>query len=279
MAKAGASPDPAAHGTRAMPRPGPEERRHPRDPDFVILAAQRTGSTMLVSRLASHPDLTCLGEIYVRDAETRQSALAPLPRAIRDDFSSSETCERHWRDFLDRVAGARTGRWGFKLMANQCADVRRYLIGDTAAKLIVLSRGNPLAVFASNRIAYAARAAGGPVASVPFDEERFRRFLANYERNFARIHDEIAGAGRDHLATTYERLRGAEGAAEDARILDFLGAAPHPLASATRKRNSDDILGRFDDPAGVRACLERIGRPDWATDRAGEDGAGPVPRP
>lgn len=93
---------------------------------FVILATGRTGSTMLVSMLQSHPNCVCYSELY--------HSHHPMWFYPHLDYRNSETTLAMWRGdvdrFLDRLVFApmspRTHAVGFKLLYGDTEPERWY---------------------------------------------------------------------------------------------------------------------------------------------------------
>lgn len=250
-----------------------EEKTRNFDPNFVILAAQRTGSTMLTSMLNSHPELRCFGELYARDRSTAIEVFADLPAKLRDRFLyDDEERTRRWRHLLHGIGWRQKVAWGFKLMNNQHKRVRRYLIEESDCLLIVLKRRNALAMHASsenaklNRQCGRDRDGGVTPARAVFNRDNFLWHLDRYESRYQMVEQAIRAAGRKFLATDYETLKGAGGHDEQTRILTYLGVAPRNLVANTIKRESGNVLDRFENPDVAWTCIDQLGHPEWNND-------------
>jgi LPS sulfotransferase NodH len=93
---------------------------------FVIVASQRTGSTLLVRSLDSSPKLLCAGEIFhpgerVHHLEYRFRQIkfgrGPVARLV-NQFRQKKRVEKHLESFYER-AGTGVSAVGFKLMISQ----------------------------------------------------------------------------------------------------------------------------------------------------------------
>jgi len=249
----------------ATPRPA-------RPPAFVIFAAQRTGSTMLVSLLDNHPGLRCFGELFVRNPDTLPEAMAGLPKEFCERFAPYETRKKRWKTYLAGVGRRQSLPWGFKLMNNQLQKIRACMIAEGEARFIVLRRENVLAVHASAEIA--ARSGQGVAhkgdtvirTRVRFDRDRFLDHMRRYEAGYARVARTLADHEQSALELDYVRLARTDAETEQKRLLDHLGVPVRPLTADTLRRNPSDILSRFTNPDDALRAIEEIGHPDWASE-------------
>ena len=163
--------------------------------EFVLFCEARTGSYNLVSRLDSCPDIICHGEIFKKNS-------LELPKYHRSNIKIRDKNARNIcpKNYIQQIRILNPFKiFGFKFFChhlNWAPGVVRYLI-DPSVKRIILHR-DPLAMFAS-----ATRAAetgewtlrqddkkGNRSATLqlPFREEKFDAFCANYNRFTATCH-------------------------------------------------------------------------------------------
>jgi hypothetical protein len=184
------------------------------------------------------------------------------------DRSAAARAER-WRDLIDGLAGSARPRVrfiGFKLMLNQAEGVLDGVLTDPALRIVLLERGNLLAMYASS-LAHRAKIEGTPAARFPageFDAADFDAFAARTGSAFQLFRQRAAEAGKQIINARYVDLLGAS-EREAGRIAIQIGTTPdRALRIRTQKIGSPDILARFTNPAAARAHLAQIGHEDWA---------------
>jgi hypothetical protein len=167
-------------------------------------------------------------------------------------------------------------RWvGFKHMikvASRREDpVMAQLIDDDRFRAMFLYRANYLASFSSEllvRVTGQAHLRAGEKAkrgTVEFDAAHFNHYWRERDRLLQHWREEFARTKAELLVVEYNEMRATGGAEPFVR---FLGEEPVAKATQTlAKRNSDDILSRFDNPDDVRRYLDEIGRPEWANEQ------------
>ena len=149
--------------------------RHPRQPVFfIIFGHQRTGSTLLASRLDSHPGIRCYEEIFLPSVDSSPSMrewleTKRLPQCARA-VPSTRASFLSWL-FSASNLGADVGAVGFKVMYDQIAlwsrpafllpvasrfqqdpALRRW-IEDNRVLIIHILRRNHLKILASQKLA------------------------------------------------------------------------------------------------------------------------------
>jgi LPS sulfotransferase NodH len=253
MARLGAAPDP------------PEASRPDAMQRFLILATKRTGSNHLVALLRSHPDVQCHGEILRRKFDVEKSAPGIDRRFLDPDYR-----RRHGLAYVDAIEAATRGVSvvGVKLMINHDPSLAltRRLIEERGFKVMLLRRENLLAQYASEKLAE--KTGQGTVLKdqavirdrVHFDGDRFARFAEGMMRRY-----ETARRALDRIECRYLELEYRElgASALQGRIAHFLGIQGRPLASSHRKRGTQSIVERFDNPEEVRAFLKERFLMEW----------------
>lgn len=217
---------------------------------FIILAAARTGSTYLVTSLASHPQICCYSEIfnpYIKDYE-RALAEAGLP--YEEDVCPQTLLEklfaRYEKDENIRFVG-------FKLLMLQSRRARKYVLGNPDYKIIVLEREDKLAQYSSFKLVdRTGRWAAYDKKDIKEDKidfsfVGFMKFRRRQQELYARTYKEIKDTGRPFLRVTYEDMTRGGGLR---KVLEYLGVEDkdYPLTSPLFRQNSPHILRRFNHP-------------------------------
>jgi hypothetical protein len=242
--------------------------RHPR---FMIACAARTGSTMLVRTLRSHPRLIVHGEVW---GDRMVGVDGPLGRACEADPTMHEALEAMrfeqpapaLQRFLD-VHDVQSA--GFKLKYDELVrpqwhEVRRLVEADNDLAIVFLQR-DLLQRYLSHQVVLRQTGvtvvvAGGtppPVAPFVVDIDDLLRDIAETRRRTDEF--EAAFAAHPSLHIAYEDLA-ADPQAECDRVFAFLGVEPAPVRVATEKivRASPEalVLNHAEVQAALRAAGE-----------------------
>lgn len=216
--------------------------------DFVILCLGRTGSTHLASLLDSHPDITCLGELF-SGASNRDPDRRAGPRSRLYVDHPQRTPTEHHRQV---TAGVSTPVVGFKLAWNNLRAHPEALdvLGDSNLRVIRLVRENRLAKHVSVELSKATERSREPYGRtrVRLSPQVCMRRLEDFELQ-DRLLDELA-RDRPSIRVTYEALM-ADPSLDD--VQRFLGVALAPLASTSVKRR----VGHLRDHVSNWGQLER----------------------
>lgn len=241
---------------------------------FVIFAMPRTGSTMLVSALDSHPEVKCHGELLIGKDIVPDMGLFKLFSELDIDpaYLSKEYRNENPIELLKcftSIAGEPS--FGFKLMLNQCPRLVSDIIETSSWPIIVLRRENELACYSSHLIAKATGQGSATLgddlksSKVEFDEKRFRSFGKQRRRRYREVIERLEANKRKYVSIDYRSLVSGKGYQE---ILEHLGVSSNvDLNTRTRKRNSNDIVARFSNPDDVRHFLFENGLMDWAIEQ------------
>lgn len=131
----------------------PAPARHPRvQKRFVIMATPRSGSSHLVDLLDSHPQLSCIGELFnPHFAVLRKLGMRTKPnmtRATSDPVAFIESV-------VDKVEEQDDCKpyFGFKLMLHHDPRVVEHVIADNDCAIIVLERRDRIAQWTSAGLA------------------------------------------------------------------------------------------------------------------------------
>lgn len=241
---------------------------HPR---FMIACAARTGSTMLVRTLRSHPRLIVHGEVW---GDRMVGVDGPLGRACGADPARRDALEharfqRPAEAMAEFLAPHGAAAVGFKLKYDelvrpQWAELRGMVVADTALAIVFLHRRDLLRRYLSHQVVLRQTgvtvvAAGDvPPAVQPFevDIDDLLRDIAETRRRTAEF--QAAFAAHPSLHVAYEDLA-LDPQRECDRVAAFLGVAPAPVTVATEKivRQPPEALVR--NYADVRAALRAAG--------------------
>lgn len=223
---------------------------------FMVTCAARTGSSMLVNLLQSHPDVMCHMEIYnprkvegfsgvYRQRLSEEPDLEVRMRAMRSAQPEA---------FIYKVAFDPQGKKcvGFKfkyeeLLLPVFAGPRSVLVGDKEIVIIHLKRRNLLRRFLSwwvvNHVTGKTMAVKGEdVQKVPAVRLDPAACKADFDRT-TRTATFIKRLFKDHemLDIDYEDLVGPDAAGHHTRILKFLGLTQLPLNTVFKKLAEDDL--------------------------------------
>lgn len=242
---------------------------HLRDDKFLIHCAARSGSTMLVHLLNSHPRIRChdepfgapkVGNIVGRVARARKAEPSweePLARMRERDVV------RFVYDLLFDAADVEAV--GFKFKADESLQrrhrrVTRALRADTDIKVCHLRRRNLLAQYVSHRIVVEQTGvtlsrqgdARPEIRPLTLEPARAVRAIRAIERRFSRSASLFA-SHRSH-SVDYEDLGDPE---VHAGLCEFLGVEPRPLSTPTQKivdRPLASLVTNFDQVCAALAA-------------------------
>ena len=245
------------------------QARHPR---FMIACAARTGSTMLVRTLRSHPRLIVHGEVF---GDGMVGVDGPLgrdceaDRTVRDALEAMRFAEpaRALETFLERHDAEAVG---FKLKYDelvrpQWREVRRMVEADTDLAIVFLHRRDLLRRYLSHQVVLRQTgvtvvvAGDAPPAVAPFAVaiDDLLRDIAETRRRTREFESAFAAHPSIHIA--YEDLA-TDPQAQCDRVFDFLGVGTAPVRVATERivRTPPEtlVLNYGDVQAALRAAGE-----------------------
>ncbi|MCP5055410.1 MAG: hypothetical protein GY937_01655 [bacterium] len=225
---------------------------------FVLLATQRTGSSVVWRTLDTHSSVYARGEMFMKRMEHPESYAAALGRPGQRLLARLSPA---WsvRRYLDQFYADRpeTTAIGFKLMYSQLQPEIWRWIETHEARVLHLVRRNALKILISK----AAAEATGMRHLTPGEQHEpqpvsldvaslgssLDRITSRVEAHRARI------AALHHLEITYEELLDEPQALFD-RCFGFLGVEPRPVELALRKLTPNTLreaLANYDEVASA----------------------------
>lgn len=227
--------------------------------NFVILAAQRTGSNLLCTLLNSHPEILCHHEIF----NPRGPLYAVTHRNRTFDLGSTQERDRDPFSFLNRVLQTRCGHpcVGFKMTQGQAEPILRHVLACPSIKKIVLRRRNRIKTYVSQKISqrldewevYHPRELASQRPRVDVDVALLREQIASNERFYREIGESLTPGSASSIDVEYEALSSRS---VHRRLLDFLEVSERDLElkPASIKQNSanlEDLVTNFAELAGA----------------------------
>ncbi|MBG9376851.1 hypothetical protein I5907_11430 [Panacibacter sp. DH6] len=228
---------------------------------FIVFTTPRTGSTLLVKSLDTHPDIFCAGEIFLLSGTQFHGECSfkfwklPLPKkAIY--LLNFPNMWMNLQSFLNRFFTAARGEKakGFKLMHFQTA----YLPGITGylknnnVKVILLLRENLLKNTLSDlraRHTGVYHNSGAGTEKLP----KFKVDLTTLGKKMAEIDTfnkqlEQVTASMDRLKITYEEFDNWDATMN--KVLNFINVPDNKIAPVSKKLNPDkleDMIENYDE--------------------------------
>lgn len=247
---------------------------------FILLASQRTGSTLLKTLLDSHPDILVFGELFVSfdriDWANRKEPRDPAP--LLDEFQSrpyEAVCNHIYAPY------ARDGRAaGFKLLYHQArggaqAALWERLREDREIHVLHLTRRNKLKQLVSREMARETNAwirfkddQPPPTVTLRLEPKQCEAEFHHLER--CRLREKVAFKEHPYFELCYEDLVRNRGEVLD-RVLAFLEVPPHSLKSHLCRQSSRplrEVLENYGELAAHFSgtpwahCFEEAGTAD-----------------
>ena len=241
---------------------------------FVILASERTGSTMLCQSLDMQQKVRCFGELFNR-VETAPTWLKrDYDAGLNKQYLGSAYRRKHWNQFIQELSEPYLSdyRWfGFKLMLTQHNDVLNGIMNDSDWEIVRLYRKNLLAVYGASKVAKATgqahvlRGQTKLTARVKFDPQEFAQYIDNYRKVSDRVTEQLFDCGRSFMTIEYLDFSGNQAIAKTFRYLGL--KMPTRFTPPLEKRHGWNILERFENPLDVEQFLNQRNLQDWAEER------------
>lgn len=222
-------------------------------PDFLIIGAQKAGTTWLAENLDAHPEISLARRSRGSDRTEIRYFDQQLHRSLR-------WYESHFRDLPGRLKGEKSPNY-YALPADRVRLIGRVLPG---ARILFLLR-DPRERAWSHALMNLVTLPG-----VPFEDVPERRFRAHFRRTLERglysdaldRWGEVYPAERVHVGFFEDVVARPQGLLEE--ILGFLGAAPETDWSAYPFARRINRGPGISPPEGLRADLEALYRDEIA---------------
>jgi hypothetical protein len=242
---------------------------------IALLSMPRTGSTMVARQLAKHAKIKFVGSIF---SEQGWLGIGKSYRELQKGL------QPEWEDISYRIAHHRRllAKWFDTGGAAQCVGLKHHLSGapevtetlisDAQVSTILLTRANLLACYSSDKLARAGKTAsetanGHDAWKVSFDPGEFKTYVERRQRLYNRWQSKIVARPGPWLELEYIEARQRSGIE---RIINFIGLDPNDLEGAyTPKRNSDNVISRFENTDRVARYLEENGLQAWGSENDG----------
>lgn len=217
---------------------------------FVVVSTQRTGSTMLIKLLDSHPAVLCPGEIFFPGSGSeyairRYVAKSGL-RKLRHEIARAALVREFLDQFYDQPGCSAVG---FKYMYSQARRIPRlypsvvdYII-ESGMPVIHGVRNNLLRVVISR---IASKSSGVYRSTDALQLQPVHVPVRNLRKALSGLHREKESwqrrfSGQPYLQVSYESLL-SQRTLQERRLLDFIGVEYHePLTSPFQKMSSGSI--------------------------------------
>lgn len=240
---------------------------------FVVIGTQRTGTTLMVTALNSHPQIQCFGELFKQRR----------PKGLHPEGESAYwlKCQESWRwrlsdvvlrhssaaNFLDDVLSVcdEQAAVGFKLMLSQIKRFHKLSDLITARQYNVLHvvRNNVLKTYVSR---LAARQRGYYHSDKSAKIEKINISTNDLESQLHKIHldeikiEETFKNKGPYLQVAYEEFQYFDETVVSS-LLQFLGVPQFEIGSSLKKQSSDDLMKVIDNYEEVADCIQRT---SWA---------------
>jgi hypothetical protein len=240
---------------------------------FAIIAGMRTGSNLLEERLATHPQITCHGELFNPHfvGVPGQDGALGITRADRDADPTV---------LLNAVRADPSGIAGFRIFDGHDEGALEAVLADPRCAKIVLTR-DPLDSFLSLKIArktgqwWLGDLGSARVGKVRFDPAEFGGFLEAVGRFRHRIRRSLQDTGQAAFQIDYADLQTPE---VISGLHAFLGCDPvrFPARTRTKAQNPKPATEKVTNPKVMTAALARMSPfdPDHGPDLEPPRGAG-----
>jgi LPS sulfotransferase NodH len=232
---------------------------------FIILVPARTGSTMLLGRLRSHPDMFVQAELLNQKAVHALSRSQRIWMGVAGKIGltrESANLQFDGHNFMAVVNNLAWGRQyrhfeaaGFKIIWEQWLALspgqRTRFLNEHVPQVIWLTRKDVLSHFVSTAQAvqngYRHRLQGQPPLQLPPVRVTLDDVRAFHRHNFAQESLLRFQFSRfESFETSYESLV-ANPEIENRRLLEFLGVRTVPLTERLAKNSNTDLRTKIDN--------------------------------
>jgi|SRR5688572_1331014 len=238
---------------------------------FCIITTARSGSNALVSLLDLMPNTICHGELFSPTGVwiTRKMALNVTRSVAERDLDPLAFLAA-----LEDETLRHAGLCGFKLFLGHSRLVMKHVLASKEYRIVLLSRQNKLAQFASLQVARASGlwqsrrdpAERGTTPTVRFDKAGFERFARGIHWQYKWVRSKLEAHGHPYFPFEYKQLKDGQTIDALGRFLNGAGAEPLSrfISSIPEvKQGPVAITERFSNPDDVVAAMRELGHEDW----------------
>jgi hypothetical protein len=249
---------------------------------FVILAEQSSGSNMLKSAFENHSGTVMFGELFMPlvDRDNYNDSILPcLPKLLTElpfYFRYKKIRDKYPYQFITCVARkySKGSYFGFKLMLKQNDQLTEKLISSRDWKKIILCRENMLAAYASRQ--HARKTGSGNVLKwqefknkkIVFNKDDFERFCKSRYLRREELDKLLNKYSADHIKLFYPEITSHNELEKVFIYLDYESAYKPKID--TRKRNANNIIGRYVNTEDVYRYIKSINKCKWLYEEAHE---------
>lgn len=230
---------------------------------FIIISTQRSGSSLLVTTLASHPEIECFREIFLEENVKPDSytsfSRASILRKLQHWFCRRRLVEGYLAQFLGKVEGCEAV--GFKFMYSQDKLLPQVIdwVEREEIKVIHLIRANVLKKRISRLVSrfrnFAHSTEPVEVCRISVEPKRLKQKLDSMSDQVDQYRSRLSHF--DHIEVTYEDLV-ANQDREIMRVLEFLGIGMlTSLSTNLVKVNPNDLSEVIENYDEVVQALRR----------------------
>ena len=213
---------------------------------FVILSAQRSGSTFLVSLLNNHPDIICTGEIFKRvnplniiqpDFSYQHLKSKSLKNQLQHYLRNEKSIHEH----LDNIYRNREEYLGFKLMPIQIKRFPSTLqyIYDNKIPILYLYRANFLERYVSIKVASKTKAYSSRktvrLKNIHLDPQKIVADLTKMQNELDLLRAYASKADKN-MELSFEELTKTNPTKSVEKILSFIGVTQSDSLQSEMKK-------------------------------------------
>src|SRR6056297_628556 len=185
---------------------------------FMVVSNPRTGSTLLVHLLNSHPDILCHGEIF------HWKAIFSMPLSEKKCLPALNDRNRNPVRFLEQLFsdGYGSKAIGIKMFQNHNPAMLNFLIRKREVKKIILKRNNYLDGFVPPK--------------VNVDPAKFLNYIKKNENFFTSVISQLEKTGQNYFLVDYKEILD-KGIRKD--LLEFIGVNSDISLTASNKKKQN----------------------------------------
>lgn len=236
---------------------------------FIVIAAQRTGSTHLANVLSGHPQILCNGNVFKPSHIQLSWPNKKKTPEVREELTKLRSTDP--AAFVDRIFAAGFGRShvGFEIFPRQNDEMLFRMLENSSITKIILYRKNVLANYSSLRLA---RTSGNwtshgnrPDLPIKFNDEQFIAFHDEYVSFYKSVMDALTNSAQRFFFLNYEDINIRQ---IISGVVSFIGAdsrllIPQDPYNRLQRQHSSSIADRFANKEVVEAFLAKHDLMHW----------------